>query len=577
MKKRVFVAFILCICLVLSSCQIPGLDGMIPGSSGGGGNPADEPNPSPTPDINDAPLNENPTDWESSSGIDYGNPCVTVMKDEPTDISSLFGADFELEDAVFESACEGIATVSGSVVTGVKCGRTDITVTAASGEVQTVTVTVEFLTSSNSGYVFPTSEDETVYKVNTTYEADRLIDSAIAGHKSLITIDFSNVGKDYNAFESYSANIELSSHVSIVKSCYENEPQVIYFEITYESDTASEFVQTTEENAYQTIANANMIIRDSALGNRRADDYEGFAINTHNSGTMDVYNSEELWWALENNLKPNFPLENSKAELFYERAKMLLRDIITDDMTDYEKVLAIFDCLVNEVAYDYDAAALPAEDDFHTDTCYYLEGVFERGRAVCDGKSKAMVLLLGIEGIGCVRDYGDARDGGVGHAWNYVELDGKWYLVDTTAADAAYARTTAFGEYFGNACEITLYDTFLVPMYSLYSEYEYSGIWSGLAAGNDYTHADRYITENLKNTEHDFCIESVSELSALIEMLVFEDACDECVLSFVLAHGADENTPFDAADATLGENSEYAVYTMDTGVYILYFLLIKGI
>lgn len=567
MKKRtVVIALALCICFLFTSCRIPGLD--FDSSTGAG----------EKPNINDTPLNSQPDEWQSSSGVDYGIPSVTVMRGDTAEITSLLSADFNTEGAVWQSACDAIATVSDGVVSAVKCGRTTITATDAEGRVASVRVTVEFLTSQNNGYTFPTTEDERVYRVTSTYEADRLLDRAIASHKSLVIIDFSGVGYGYNAFERYDATLELSSHVSIVKSCYEDSTHELYFEISYETDTASEFVSATEQNTYVSLPNANMIIR-SELNNsqRRADDYEDFAINKSNSGTMDVYNTEELWWALQNNLKPNFPLHNSKAELFYERAKMLLREIITDDMTDYEKALAIFDCLVDYVAYDYDAAQMPAEEDFHTDVCYYLEGVFERGRAVCDGKSKALVLLLGIEGIGCVRDFGDARDGGVGHAWNYIELDGEWYLVDTTAADSAYSAQQSIGSFFGEALEITVYDDFLLPMYSLYSEYEYSGIWDNLSAGDDYYHADRYITEDIHGTEYDFYVDGIDELSYLISTLVAADVCDRCVLTVVLQTGVDEDTPFYALDLALPESAEYGVYTLDNGDYTVYYILIDGI
>ena len=488
--------------------------------------------------------------------------------------------DFDTEGAVWQSACRGIATVDAlGSVTGVKCGRTELTVTAADGKEQTILVTVEFLTSTNNGYTFPTQKDEITYDVTSEYEADRLLDRAIAAHTSEITVDFSALGSGYCAAEDYSAVLELSSHVSITKKWYEDSPNVILFEINYDTDTASEFTPTTEDNTYFSLANANMIIRNAArTEGKRADDFEDFPINLESSGTMDVYNSEELWWALENNLKPNFPLNNSKAELFYERAKMLLRDIITDDMTDYEKVLAIFDALTDIVAYDYDAAAAPEEEGFHTDVCYYLEGVFERGLAVCDGKSKAFVLLCGIEGIGAVRDFGDARDGGAGHAWNYVEIDGAWYLVDTTAADAAYSKYTSFGEYIGRSVEITVYDTLLVSMNSLYDEYEYSGIWDDLVYGNDESLVFGYLLDTVNDGGDDFYIDSKEELSSLISTLVYADLCDECVLTFAISSDAYyRNLPFDAADAVLPADADYAVFTLPIAGVLNYLMFITGI
>ena len=570
MSKKALLALILTVCLIFTSCRIPGfsdidLGPLFPQGGDGG-------------DINDAPLNGSPTDWESSSGITNSVVHTTVIIDTPTDIKHLLDDGFDTDGAVWSSKCEGIATVSDGIVRGVKCGRTEIVASTPTGDSATVSVTVEFLTSSNNGYTFPTTEDKKIYKVSSEYQADRMLDRAIADHKSLIIIDFSDIGNGYNASRDYRATLELSSHVRIVKKYYENKPQVLYFEISYYRDTASEFLTATEENTYSSLANANMIIRgEQNKKNERPDDYEGFAINTENDGVAQVYNSEELWWALQNNLKPEFPIHNSKAELFYERAKMLLRDIITDDMTDFEKVLAIYDCLVNEVAYDYDAADAPSDENYHKNVCYYLEGVFERGRAVCDGKSKAFVLLCAIEGIGCVRDFGDSKTGGAGHAWNYVELNGYWYLVDTTAADASYSASSSFGRFFGAAIEFTVYDLFLTPTSSLADEYNYSGMWSDLVSGKAGDYSTGFITNAIGDTGANFLIDSKAELDLIIGTLVDADVCDASILTFTLAAGVNSNTPFYSAKSVLPSGAKYDIYTMPASGYTLYFMLISGI
>lgn len=85
-------------------------------------------------------------------------------------------------------------------------------------------------------------------------------------------------------------------------------------------------------------------------------------------------------------------------------------------MSDRSKALAIYEWLIMHVCYDetvYDEAeetditvAETAEYE-----AFYLEGVFDSGRAVCDGISKAMVLLCRMEGIPCVRVAGRRTPG----------------------------------------------------------------------------------------------------------------------------------------------------------------------
>jgi len=57
-------------------------------------------------------------------------------------------------------------------------------------------------------------------------------------------------------------------------------------------------------------------------------------------------------------------------------------------------------------------------------------------RAVCDGYSKAFLLLCNKYNIECLIDQGSALPSTIGHAWNYVKMDnGKWYGIDVTWND----------------------------------------------------------------------------------------------------------------------------------------------
>ena len=381
----------------------------------------------------------------------------------------------------------------------------------------------------HSGYnIIPASEDGYIWVVYSIEEVDRVFDYAIANLLESITIDFEAVISSRENFDYFFKYTYLPSAKKemehITTYTWTSEGTVATFYLEYDPLTASSHTPKTEENTYKNYKNVNMLIRDHLDGEAtRSEDFDDFAINKNNAGEMAVYNSEALWWALEHNYLPVFPAKNTKAEAFYNEAKRILRQIINDDMTDYEKTLAIFEYLVDRVEYDYDAL----EDDDPNNVCYFLEGVFEYNRAVCDGKSKAFVLLCRIEGIECLRDYGDSYTGGAGHAWNYVKINGTWYMVDTTAGDGGMI----FGEGSNVCAEVVDYRYFLceVDTYRMGYEtsYSYSGIWDHVLKNNNNkaSLANKYYDDFHVTSELYFIVGSLEDVSDIIDyaLIVMDD------------------------------------------------------
>lgn len=111
--------------------------------------------------------------------------------------------------------------------------------------------------------------------------------------------------------------------------------------------------------------------------------------------------------------------------------KKVVASIIKKNMSDLDKVKAIHDYLVLNVAYDYKNSlkgTVPLDS-------YEIYGSLINKKAVCDGYSKLMQVLLKKVGISSTIVVGTAN--GENHSWNLVELNGKYYHLDATWDDPA--------------------------------------------------------------------------------------------------------------------------------------------
>ncbi len=155
--------------------------------------------------------------------------------------------------------------------------------------------------------------------------------------------------------------------------------------------------------------------------------YSYSAVQTIN-GNDAVY---ELTYTYINNSSPDEVRD--MRNMIESKAKQIIRDLNLGGRTDYEKIKAIDQYLCDNVYYP-DMPFIP-----HDFTPY---GALIDGRAVCDGYARATKILCDICDLDCYYVSGYCNNDPVngGHAWNLVNVDSKWYQLDTTWDDSSNTK-----------------------------------------------------------------------------------------------------------------------------------------
>lgn len=95
----------------------------------------------------------------------------------------------------------------------------------------------------------------------------------------------------------------------------------------------------------------------------------------------------------------------------------------------YNKILQVHDCIVDNIEYGTEISG---------HNSYNIYGALVNKSAVCEGYAESFKYIMDALNIPCILVVGEATNSNgttESHEWNYVQIDGKWYAVDTTWDD----------------------------------------------------------------------------------------------------------------------------------------------
>jgi hypothetical protein len=118
--------------------------------------------------------------------------------------------------------------------------------------------------------------------------------------------------------------------------------------------------------------------------------------------------------------------------LIEEEAERYLQEL-DPDASDYDKVKAAYEFVINNVSYSIDAEQ---GQNIQSSMIYH--------NSVCAGYSKELQYLLHKAGVKCAYITGTVTREDIveSHAWNLVEIDGTNTYVDTTWGDPSYVMSS---------------------------------------------------------------------------------------------------------------------------------------
>lgn len=140
-------------------------------------------------------------------------------------------------------------------------------------------------------------------------------------------------------------------------------------------------------------------------------------------------------------------VRSAKQEATRQAIRQVSSAIIKPGMSDWDKVFTINQWIIDHTTYNHEASNVLEQYDGYVDSSSYAAyfdansayGVFALGTVVCEGYAYAFDLLAEAAGLNSIVVTGnliDSRNTGFSsHAWNKVQVNGSWVIVDSTNND----------------------------------------------------------------------------------------------------------------------------------------------
>ena len=191
-----------------------------------------------------------------------------------------------------------------------------------------------------------------------------------------------------------------------------------------------------------------------------------------NSVTYNVYINN----GNENNYFIDEFTSQSQVESAISQIEQIKNQIIQNRSGNaYDDIKMVHDYLVENIEYD---------STLSKSNIYDVYGALVNHVSVCEGYARAFKYILDEIGIPCVLGIGtgtNSRGETERHAWNYVEIEGNWYAVDSTWDDPVVVGG-------GIASPTSKYKYFLKGSNEFYSDHKPSGQFT--PGGKEFSYPD---------------------------------------------------------------------------------------